>query len=360
MATDRKSPAKSVGERGSIGIVTLPGLFNYGNRLQCYAVFSIYKRMGFAPEVIERRKSRAKRIIKKLIGRSEQTREELMDAQRLARFQAFNELMIRKSVTWPYWPLSHRYKFCSVGSDQTWNPEWVSKDADWYFLRFVRRRQRIALAPSIGIDHLDGKGARVIAKGVRGFERLSVRERRGAELIHACCGRDASVICDPTLVLSVDDWRGVSSDDLTPSDPYVFSYVLGKGESAAKVIELASSSGEVDVVVLSDGSGNGELPVGPAEFISLIDKAEHVITDSFHAAVFASILQTPLSIVRREGGSSMFSRLEQLCQMLGIEHKIYGSPDFDISRAGDYRGVAEAIERERGKFMSYLEGCLNA
>ena len=56
----------------------------------------------------------------------------------------------------------------------------------------------------------------------------------------------------------------------------------------------------------------------------------------------------------------MFSRLETLSKTLGIEHKIYGFPDFNLSRAGDYGGVPEAIERERKKFMDYLEGCLDA
>ena len=55
----------------------------------------------------------------------------------------------------------------------------------------------------------------------------------------------------------------------------------------------------------------------------------------------------------------MFSRLEQLSQMLGIEDKVYGSSSYDLSLAGDYDGVSEAIGRERKKFMNYLEGCLD-
>ena len=126
------------------------------------------------------------------------------------------------------------------------------------------------------------------------------------------------------------------------------------------VIGAVRSKDSLTTVALTDRSGEGELPAGPAEFISLIDNAEHVVTDSFHAAVFASILQTPLTIVRREGEVNMFSRLESFTKMLGIEHKVYGSPSFDISRAGDYEGEFEVIERERKRFMVYLESCLNA
>lgn len=56
----------------------------------------------------------------------------------------------------------------------------------------------------------------------------------------------------------------------------------------------------------------------------------------------------------------MFGRLKTLADKLGIEHKIYGSQDFDFSRSNDYEGVSEAIGRERKIFMEYLEACLNA
>lgn len=354
---DSRSPRN---KEKSVGIVTLPGLFNYGNRLQCYAVFTLYQKLGYSPVVLERRKSRVKRLIKRLLGRHRETREDLMDPQRLARFKSFNARMRHEAVSRPYCLLKQRYGYFSVGSDQTWNPEWISRDTDWYFLRFARKRQRIALAPSIGVDRLSDEGSLIIASGVDGFPSLSVRERRGAELIRECSGRDALVVCDPTLTLEDVDWRAVSCDDLTPTDPYVLSYVLGgEGEAATDILCRISGNNETRILALSDGNGYGELPAGPAEFISLIDKAQHVVTDSFHAAVFASILQTPLTIIRREGGASMFSRLEQLSHTLHITHKVYGSPDFDLSRADDYEGVAVAIRQERKKLISYLEACLD-
>ena len=113
------------------------------------------------------------------------------------------------------------------------------------------------------------------------------------------------------------------------------------------------------MVPLSDRQKSGEPDAGPAEFIDLIDHASYVVTDSFHAAVFSSILHTPLTIVHREGGASMFSRLEQLSEMLGIEEKVYGSPAYDLAKAGDYEGVGEVIARERERFMGYLKGCLD-
>lgn len=348
-----------------IGIITLPGRFNYGNRLQNYATARVLENMGLKTESLELVRPRfvaQSAIMARKILRRPLPPEETMGRDRLAAFDQFNEKMsLRTVIRSSAISLKGFYDLFVVGSDQVWNPNYMRRKEWWYFLEFADRAQRIALSPSIGLDTLDVEQASVVSRGTSGFDRLSIRESRGAKLIKECSGRDATVICDPTLVLSLEEWRAVADDRLTPTEPYVFTYLLGGArESIARVLDEATDHGRLPVTPLSDRQKPGEPDAGPAEFISLIDNATHVVTDSFHAAVYSSIMQTPLTIVRREGGTSMFSRLEGLAETLGIEHKVYGSPDFDLSRAGDYRGVPEAIERERKKFMDYLEGCLDA
>lgn len=353
------------GDKRLVGIVTLPGRFNYGNRLQNFAVARIWGSLGYRQESLVLRDRpnlvrSAKRFVKQLLGMLEPCPESLMSLGRLAAFDRFNENTPTRDLGLLDQTLAESYEFFCVGSDQVWNLKMITYSDDWYFLEFARPEQRIALAPSVGLDSLDSKQAKRLARGVSGFPRLSVRERRGAELIKECSGRDAEVICDPTLVLTPQEWRDVADDRCTPSEPYVFTYLLGgAGVEARDVLDRVTDGGRIPVIPLSDRQKPDEPDAGPAEFIDLIDHAQHVVTDSFHAAVFSSILQTPLTITHREGGASMFSRLEQLADMLGIEHKIYGRPEYDLSRAGDYEGVPEAIDRECEKFMAYLKGCLN-
>lgn len=347
-----------------IGVISLPGQFNYGNRLQLHANIHLLQNMGYSvyvlyPDQRHRTLKKAKRFLKKCLGQHEETNEASSTQERLGAFSRFDAPLKENHVR-SVWSLKKDYYLFFVGSDQVWNPDYARHNADWYFLRFARPEQRIALAPSIGLDELTSRQARWLARGVSGFPRLSVREQRGAELIKECSGLDAEVICDPTLVLTAEEWRAAADERLTPADPYVFTYLLGgTSVEAQNVLGKVTENGRIPVVALSDRQKPGELDAGPAEFISLIDNAEHVVTDSFHAAVFSSILQTPLTIVRREGGASMFSRLESLAKTLGIEHKVYDSPAYDPSRAGDYATVPRAIEREREKFMAYLKKCLN-
>lgn len=350
--------------KGKVGVVTLPGQFNYGNRLQNYAVVKTYEKIGFEAVSLELDDHKILRSIKRgvmaALGKRLETNEDLMTEERLKAFNNFSKtcnpcVVENKSGAW-----RGNFTVFSTGSDQVWNPDIAGRKTGWYFLDFAKKSQRIALAPSIGISSLDDAQARTLAEGVKGFPRVSVREKRGAELIMECSGVDAEVICDPTLTLSAEEWRAVADGRCTPAEPYVFTYLLGGvGAEAAEVLDKLTDHGRVPVVPLSDRQKPEEPDAGPAEFIDLIDHATHVVTDSFHAAVFSSILHVPLTIVHREGGVSMFSRLEQLSQMLGIEEKVFGAPEFDLARAGEYEGVDAAIGLERDKFMTYLNGCLD-
>lgn len=349
-----------------IGVISLFGRFNYGNRLQNYATCRICEMEGFLVEslVLDKRfnlRREIKRTVKKLLRRPEPPRvEETMDHLRLAAFDRFNELIPVRRIANVTRGLSSEYSHFIVGSDQVWNPRFFAYNEDWYFLRFAEKNQRIAMAPSIGLSDLSSRQGAAIARGLKGFPNLSIREKKGAELIRKHAGRDASVVCDPTLVVSAKEWLSIADDRLTPMTPYVFTYLLGESQASQGLISEVSDNGRFPIVALSDRDGAGEIPAGPAEFLSLIASARHVVTDSFHAAVFSSIFHTPLTIVHREGGANMFSRLETLIQTLGIEEKVYGSSAYDPARAGDYDGVDCAIEHEREKYLCFLRGSLMA
>lgn len=350
----------------SVAIITLPGNYNYGNRLQAYATTIIYRNLGFEPVLLNPTMPPSFRRIMKLValsllGRKVVSPENFISEQRKASFEQFDRHLVSYDIDSYKNTTLFKFSIFSVGSDQVWNPQLMCDRDKWYFLSFVPQSKRVALSPSIGVDKLKLSDSRRIAKGVRNFNSLSVREQRGAELIKDCSGRTARVICDPTLVLAPNKWRSVSDARFTPDKPFVFVYLLGDSyRDITNVLRMVSGFGAKQLIRLSDRDKPGEIPAGPADFISLIDNASHVVTDSYHAAVFASILQTPLTIMRREGGASMFSRLDSLTRTLGIEHKVYGSHGFDLSRAGDYLGVPEAIECERKIFMDYLESCLDA
>lgn len=378
--------------RKKIGVITLPGDFNYGGKLQLYAVMHLYRELGFEPEflVLERRFrpiAHPKEIVRQMLRRPTSQSISLERSQspaRRAAFLRFSKSMRPRIYKSPDEVNTNEFAFFSVGSDQVWNPNYIFTESedngvlkrlyhcmtdprellderDWYFLRFSRREQRIALAPSFGVNDLGPSQSKLEASGLRGFDRLSVRERAGADLIMRLTGQHAEVLCDPTLVLDKTSWRLASDGRVTPEGPYVLAYVLGEETGEVKTaIDLASQNGELPVVRLSDQARLDEPDAGPAEFLSLVEHAASVVSDSFHASVFASIFERPLVIVHRQGAQQggMFSRLESLSKVLGIEEKIFDGT-YDASAHADYEGVADAIASERDRFVAYLESALS-
>jgi hypothetical protein len=392
----RKVPALEKFDRDTskkkVGVITLPGDFNYGGKLQLYAVMHLYRELDFEPEflVLERQfrliahpKEMVRRMLRKPSSQSIGL-EKLQPPARRAAFLRFSTSMRPRVYKSPDDVSTNEFAFFSVGSDQVWNPNYIFTESedngvlkrlyhcmtdprellderDWYFLRFSRRGQRIALAPSFGVNDLGPSQAKLEASGLREFDRLSVRERAGADLIMRLTGQHAEVLCDPTLVLDKTSWRLASDDRVTPEGPYVLAYVLGEETSEVRTaIGLASQNGELPVVRLSDQARLDEPDAGPAEFLSLVEHATSVVSDSFHASVFASIFERPLVIVHRQGTKQggMFSRLESLSKILGIEDKIFDGA-YDASAHADYEGVADAIASERDRFVEYLESALS-
>lgn len=373
---------------GKVGIITLPGQFNFGNRLQLYATTAIWRTLGYEPEYLEwqRRTNplvHPKSLIRGLFGRpAAGGRETARSHERALAFQRFGQQIKTRTVTSAVTIDVSDYSYFSTGSDQVWNPHSLMLTCDassykrayynivdphelqdnlnWYFLGFANAGQRITMAPSIGQDCLTTEELGWLADGVENFKSLSVRESRGAELILSCSGREATVVCDPTLALARSAWSDIADNRITPKGDYVFAYILGDStDENRSAVRFASKGGEIPVVHLSDRSLPGEPDAGPAEFISLVSHATHVVTDSFHAGVFASVFERPLTIVHRggQGTGAMFSRLDSLAKTLGIRNKIFDGT-FDVSAHADYEGVADAIAWERERFMGYLESAL--
>lgn len=351
-----------------IGIITIQGRYNYGNRLQNYATAKIYINNGCQPVslILNRKPSLRRRLeltAKALLGGDISSPESRMSADRLAAFDRFNEYIDFETVESIHSQLLEKYDYFSAGSDQIWILGRSSFGEDWRFLQFAPPEKRIALAPSLGIDSMPPHRAKRLKRYLRDYERISVREESGAQLIKSATGLYAQQICDPTMALSVKEWEQVCDNRLTPKYPYILSYILGEeGHEVEIALSLVNNRLNVPVIRLSDRERPGEPPAGPGEFLSLIRNASHVVTDSFHGAIFSSIFQVPLTITHREAPNSvygnMFGRLESLVKALGIEDKVIDPSKPNVDAASYYDGVERSLERERSAFYSFLCECI--
>lgn len=104
--------------------------------------------------------------------------------------------------------------------------------------------------------------------------------------------------------------------------------------------------------------GRLEYLPGIKEFISFIDNAELLITDSFHGTAFAINLGTPFVEVLPDNGTA--SRNASILRLTGLEGRVLGSVD-DLSLALepiDFSQVNEVLDRERKQSLEVLRSSI--
>lgn len=240
------------------------------------------------------------------------------EENRILNFHRFNKNYIHRSK----WMidgkvpknLHEKYEYFIAGSDQVWNP-YLEYCTEANFLTFATHHQKVALSPSIAIDEIPEEKKESFSKWIQDFRLLSVREEKGKELICQLCGREAQVLCDPTMYLSALEWQKIEEKPKKCPKKYILTYFLGNCDEAyAMWIRELADAYHLEILELQNETNFG---IAPDEFLYLIHHAACVCTDSFHGTVFSLIFHTPFVVFeRKEHFKTMKSRLDTLLSMM--------------------------------------------
>lgn len=205
------------------------------------------------------------------------------------------------------------YTHLITGSDQVWHPIINEGDETYFLANDVDGVKRISYAPSFGVDAFEPELEAKMSKWLAAFGHISVREPQGAEIVKRLCGRDATVVCDPTLLLSCDDYERVERKPrFSLPEKYIAVYTIcGHPWAEDEAIRLGERMG-LPVVHLPGGQfARWYLPgkakritaLGPAEWLWFIHHAEYVITNSFHGTVFSLLFHRPFWVALNDKAS---------------------------------------------------------
>lgn len=374
-----------------VGIVTLNGYYNYGNRLQNYATEKVLESIGFQAETIinttvnitpklksiskkdrirnfleldfstkkQRVFSKAKKIIFKRKKKKLNKKRELIFKKFTSSYITETDFVISKE----YIPtdINKKYDFFVTGSDQVWHPN-VINTSTINLLTFAQIDKRIAYAASFGVSSIQDDMMKKYKLGLSEMKSLSVREKQGAEIVKNISGRDAVVLIDPTMMLTKEEWLNISTRPQNINKKkYILTYFLGNvpHERKSFINMLAKEKGYKVINLLNIRQKQTYLS-GPSEFIEYINSASVFFTDSFHGIVFSILMQTPFIVCKKISDSmSQYSRIETLLEMFGYEEreevKIKSYEDlFNI----DFSHVDKILKIEREKAILYLKNAL--
>lgn len=345
-----------------IGILTIFGGSNYGNKLQNYALQKCLTDNGHEVETIRYtltfpKKTKTKAEIIKLAfkkygsngffnmlaGFSQAASAKLRSAalreksgKRSEEFRRFEKEYI--IATEKRFDSPSELKECNdmfdcavVGSDQVWNPYWQGS-RDEFFLSFMKQEKRIAYAPSIGVSSIPDDQTERYTALLNGFCKLSCREDEGAKLIESLTKKSCAHVVDPVFLLDREDWQRLEKGS---EKNYVMTYFLGlMPASVKKKINKYAKEKNLKVIDVFNPKDVNSKFASVEEFLYYIHHADTVFTDSFHGCALSVIFETPFVVIDRSSIDSkqkMSSRINSLTKKLCI-------PDRSINNlnSGDY------------------------
>lgn len=358
-----------------IGIVTIMDYTNYGNRLQNYAVQQVLK-TRFHCEVVSLVSYKAKpfydgnyiewikdQVVKKMCIVPKLAEKRFgANVTRWANFQSWS----RKIKTRNYYEstalsskLNKEYDYFFVGSDQVWNYHFSSSRFEDYFLKFAEDSKKVAISASFGVADIPESWKEEYIKGLKSFKHISVREEAGKIILQRLLDRDVPVLIDPTMMLSKEEWLKVSRKPrVNCSKPYILKYYLGDESEETKIDDWAKRNGYLVYELLND-----KIPelysAGPGEFISLINNATMVCSDSFHCIVFSIIFSKPFLVYARQGKEDyMTSRIDTLLNKFGFQNRWKHILQEEEYLSCDFSSTERIIKEEQTKFMEYVSEVL--
>lgn len=342
-----------------VGIFTIYDNWNYGNRLQNYALQEVLKKLGCdvvtlknIPYLNDKKKFLLRYLKYYVIDRKKESvpKQSFIDFNKFINFSS-------KYVT----PLNiNRLKLDKyvVGSDQVWNPNFFRlRDLD--MLSCIDNNKKIAYAASFGVSKLDEQSSDKVKKNfsINKFKNISVREEKAKQIIEDLTNRDdIEVLVDPTLLLSSTEWDKVLKKPKNlNADKYIFTYFLGNlSDDKKKEIERIAFENNCEIIDILDKNSK-YYECGPSEFLYLEKNAFLICTDSFHSSVFSIIYNRPFVVFERDDKEEkMNSRIDTLIKKFMLENRKFEGKISDSNLNHDYTFAYEILEKEREKSKKFL------
>ena len=344
--------------------LTLYGNYNYGNKLQNFAVQRKLESLGIKSYTLiddknDRGQEKVKSIIKKGLSRFDKK------YKREARFKEFDQ-HINKIETGKL--QEHEFDFICVGSDQVWN----YRDKQCYkilkYIETTKIKNIFSLSASFGCSSMEKKYYKKYA-ALNKLKNISVREESGKELIEKLISRqDSTVLLDPTMLIDLQCWNEISrrprqmNGKKWKNQKYILNYFLGELNTKERnQIEKIARENNCRIINILD-KNDPFYTCGPSEFIWLEQNAFLICTDSFHSCVFAILYRNPFIVFNRHDGqkgiNSMNSRIETLLEKFGLENRYYKDEVSNEYLTYDYFNRDSVLRREREKADRFLKHAL--
>ncbi len=338
-----------------IAIITLQGMWNYGNRLQNYAVSTVLsKKMdNVSYNILESKYiSKFRTILSYLIKKNH-------SSFRYLKFLNFNKLYSKDIVKIDSVKDDFDYAVC--GSDQIWILSNSNKSL--FFGDVVSKDKRIAYSASFGVSEIPDEYKNMYIKHLSEMKAISVREDSGAKIVKDLIDKDVPVLIDPTMMLTKEEWLKVAKKPkfYNKSKKILLTYFLGEVlDEYSEYIDNFAKKNNCEVINLEFYKHNKYwYQTGPSEFVWLIKNCTAMFTDSFHGSVFSILMDVPFIVFDRDGnGAGMGSRIDTLLDKFKLKDRKFSNQSTQQVLNIDYSHIEPILNVERKKSIDFLKDAM--
>lgn len=214
------------------------------------------------------------------------------------------------------------------GSDQIWNQDATFGIEKAYYLNFGNSDiYRMSYAASFGSDKFPSQGDKV-RNLIKNIDKISVRERTGECILNKLGFSNIDIVLDPVFLLDRQQWRTLISYSKQVKTPekYILLYNFRHNDAIKHFVLELQSCMDIPIICIH---GYDDIPyadikikdAGPIEFLKLIESADIVVSDSFHATVFSIIFNREFYTFSLKGHNNT-ARMEDLLYCLGIKNRL--------------------------------------
>ena len=257
--------------------------------------------------------------------------------------------------------INQKYSIFITGSDQVWNPNFISEREEIYFLNFTPpSAKRISYAASLGMKQWPKDFEQRVLPMLQKFNAISVREESSVPYLTSLGLKNVVCVCDPTILHTGDFYRREFPGARIPKNEYAFVYKIREQIPEAVRQILPKNTVTVDLQ-------KKRTIVSVTDWLGLIDHAKFIVTDSFHCAVFCILFHKPFVVLpNNSSGKGMNERFATLLGKTNLEYRCLSLQENaeelheKMFREIDWEKVDASLEKWRNYSANWLKNALES
>ena len=203
---------------------------------------------------------------------------------------------------------------------------------------------------------LNATYSKKISTEIEKFKCISVREEQGKKILSNLTSKKCSIVLDPSMLLSAHEWRSYEKKYSKLPKEYIARFIFNYDKNVEDQIAKFSQQKKLPIVTIG-GTLFSKIknkyhtgPIGPNEWLYILDNAKYVVTDSFHGAAFSIIFHKNLFVSM---ASTTNSRLYTLLNTFGLLDRVIDRSllDYEIN----YEQVQKVMDDHKGESLEFLK-----